>query len=48
MNTSNNKEGGFIKLIVVILIALLVMKYYNVTISELINWFKSFFGSILK
>lgn len=47
MNT-NNKEGGFIKLIVTILIALLVMKYYDVTISELINWFKSFFGSILK
>lgn len=47
MNT-NNKEGGFIKLIVAVLIALLVMKYYDVTISELINWFKSFFGSILR
>ena len=46
MNT--NKEGGFIKLIILILIALLIMKYFGITISEAVNWFKSFFGSILK
>lgn len=44
----NNKEGGFIKLIIIILLALLLMKYFDVTISEAIGWFKSFFGSILK
>ena len=45
---NNNKKGGFIKLIILILFTLLIMKYFGVTISEAINWFKSFFGSILR
>ncbi len=50
-----NKEGGFIELIVLVVIALLLMKYFGVTISmvihwakEFIEWFKIFFKDILK
>lgn len=44
----NNKKGGFLKTIILIVIALLIMKYSGVTISEAYNWFISFFGSVLK
>lgn len=43
-----NKEGGFLKIIILIVIALLIMKYYGVTISGAMHWFTSFFGSVLK
>ncbi|MFA6256923.1 MAG: hypothetical protein WCT29_01285 [Candidatus Paceibacterota bacterium] len=45
---NNNKQGGFLELIVVILIALFLMKYFDITISEVVYWFKSFFGSVLR
>lgn len=41
-------ESGFIELIIIIIIALLIMKYYGITISGVINWFVSFFHSVLK
>jgi uncharacterized protein involved in cysteine biosynthesis len=44
----NTKQGGFLELIVLIIVALLVMKYMGLTVSEVINWFKSFFGSVLR
>jgi hypothetical protein len=50
-----NKEGGFIELIVLVVIALLLMKYFGVTVSmvldwakEFVEWFKTFFKDILK
>ena len=47
----NKKESGFIKLIIVVVIALLLMRYFKITISgilayfnltwsEIINWLK--------
>ena len=47
----NNKKSGFIKFIIIIVVALLLMKYFNITISgilayfnltwvEIINWLK--------
>jgi len=45
---NNNKEGGFLQIIIFIIIALLIMKYFGVTISGVINWFSAFFGSVLK
>ncbi len=44
----NTGEAGFIEVIVVILIALLIMKYYGVTVSEVINWFRIYFADVLK
>ncbi len=43
-----NREGGFVELIVLILVGLLVMKYYGITISEAVNWFKAYFGDVLR
>lgn len=51
INDVKNKEGGFLKLIIIIVIALLLMKYFGITISgilayfhltwpEIIGWFK--------
>lgn len=45
---NNNKDGGFIKLIILILLALLVVKYYGLNVSEIIGWIKSFFGGIFR
>lgn len=47
-NKLNQKEGGFIQLIILILIALLIMKYYGVTVTDSINWFKDYFSSVLR
>jgi hypothetical protein len=41
-------QGGFIELIILIIIALLLMKYFNITISGVINWFETFFKSVLR
>jgi hypothetical protein len=43
-----NQQAGFIKIIILIIILLLVMKFSGTTISEVVNWFKNFFGSVLK
>ena len=43
-----NKQGGFLKIIILIILALLIMKLSGITVSEVIDWFKSFFGSVLK
>ena len=47
-NQIKNKEGGFIEIIIIVIIALLIMKYNGMTISGVIVWFKSFFASVLK
>lgn len=43
-----NKEGGFLQIIILIIIALLIMKYLGITVSGLIDWFSSFFASVLR
>ena len=47
-NTQNNKQGGFLELIVLIIVALLIMKYLGLTVSEVVDWFKDFFGGVLR
>ncbi len=44
----NNKEGGFLKLIIIIIIALLIMKYFGITLSEIFDKFLAFFRSVLR
>lgn len=57
-NIKENKNRGFIHLIIIIIIALLLMRYFGVTISGIlgyfnlswsgiIDWFKELFRSVL-
>ena len=45
---SASTQGGFLEIIIFILIALLIMKYLGITVSEVVYWFKSFFASVLR
>ncbi len=41
MNTKNkNKQAGVIKLILLIIGALILMRYYNINISDAVEWVK--------
>jgi hypothetical protein len=48
----NNKKKtggfGFIEIIILIVIALLLMKYFGITISGVVEWFKTFFANVLR
>jgi hypothetical protein len=33
-----NKSGGFIKFIILIIIVIFLMSYFNITIGEAIDW----------
>ncbi len=43
-----NKSGGFIQIILLIVIALFVMKYFGITISGVFNWFVNTFQNVLR
>ena len=43
----NNKERGFLKLIIIIIIALLLMKYFNITITDILNFFHLTWNEII-
>jgi hypothetical protein len=53
------KQGGFLQIIILIIIALLIMNYFHLTISgvlayfntsisEIVDWFKSLFQSVVR
>ena len=44
----SSKQGGFLELIVLIIVALLIMKYMGLTVSEVVDWFKDFFAGVLR
>ncbi|OGI60182.1 hypothetical protein A2641_03840 [Candidatus Nomurabacteria bacterium RIFCSPHIGHO2_01_FULL_37_25] len=46
-NITNNKEKGFIELIIIIIIALLLMKYFGLTITGILNYFHLTWPEIL-
>lgn len=46
--SASTGQGGFLEIIIIIIIALLIMKYYGVTISGMIHWFTSFFSNVLR
>ena len=48
MRETGNQQGGFFKIIILIIIFLLIMKFSGITVSEVVNWFKSFFDSVLR
>jgi len=41
-----NQDGGFLKTIVLIIVALIVLKYFNISLSDAINWLKELWDSI--
>lgn len=50
-----NKQSGFFEMIIIIVIGLLLMKYFGITLStvvawgkEFIDWFTTFFKDILR
>ncbi len=42
-----NKKSGFLKLIIVIIIALLLMRYFHITISDILNYFNLSWSEII-
>ncbi len=45
---SRNQQGGFIQLIIAIIILLFIMKYTGVTLSDIVNWFANTFHTVLR
>ena len=43
----NSGRGGFIKLIIVIVVALLLMKYFNITITGILEYFNLSWSEIM-
>jgi len=41
-----NKQGGFLKLIFFLVVALFVLKYLNLTVYDVWDWLKATFGSV--
>jgi hypothetical protein len=39
-------QGGFLKLIIFIIIALFLMKYLDISLSDVVNWVKALFNSV--
>ena len=44
INNIKNEEGGFLKLIIFIVIALLLMKYFKISFSDVVDWVKALFN----
>ena len=42
-----NKNGGFLKLIIFIIVAIFLMSYFHLTISGVVNWFVTMFNNVI-
>lgn len=42
-----NQQGGFIELIIVLIIVMLLMNYLGLTFSGIFNWIQELFYSVL-
>ena len=47
-NNANKQKGGFIQLIILIIVGLIVLKFLNLTISDVFYYFKTFFADVLR
>jgi hypothetical protein len=45
---ASTRQGGFLQIIILIIIALLIMKYMGVTVSGVWDWFVTFFRNVLR
>ncbi len=43
-----NQEEGFLKTIILVIIALFILKYYGITISDAISWVRNLFESVFQ
>lgn len=41
INNIKNRKGGFLHLVLVIFVALLLLNYFHISVSDIVNWFKS-------
>ena len=41
ISEKNNRKGGFIKYIIIIILALVLLRHYNLTIYSIADWFNS-------
>ncbi|HCY17822.1 MAG: hypothetical protein UR62_C0006G0017 [Candidatus Nomurabacteria bacterium GW2011_GWF2_35_12] len=39
-----SKQSGFLKLIIFIIVVLFLIKYFNVSVSDILDWFKALFN----
>lgn len=46
MKKFKNKQGGFLQIIVLIVILFLVMRYFNLTITGIFDWLKALVLSV--
>lgn len=46
-NNKNHQSGGFVQLIILIVVALFLMNYYGVTLNDVLNWFKVAIHNVL-
>lgn len=47
INKIKNQKGGFIKLIIIIVVALLLMRHFGVTITGILNYFNLTWAEIM-
>ncbi|MCX6747398.1 MAG: hypothetical protein NTW98_00395 [Candidatus Nomurabacteria bacterium] len=46
MKNIKNQQGGFLELILVIIIVLVLMRYFGFTITGFLNWLETLFYSV--
>ncbi len=46
INNHKNKQGGFLQLIIFIVVVIFLLNYFNITISGIINWFVTMFQNV--
>ncbi len=39
-------QGGFLKLIIFIIVVLFLMKYFNISLTDVIDWIKALFNNV--
>lgn len=44
INNIKNEKAGFLKLIILIIVALFFINYFNISFNDIINWIKGLFN----
>ena len=47
-NQVRKSDAGFIQIIITIIVVLFILKFLGLTLSDVINWFKTTFESVLR
>ncbi len=45
-NMMKSEQDGFLKLIIFIIVALFLMKYFKISLSDIFSWIKTLFNSV--